>query len=260
MVEPMKTDPAGKDRGKICMSRQDLAAYFIKCNEKDFDIHIHIVGDGSFRICCDAMEDVRNALGEAWHVNLTLAHCELVHPEDMPRPADLGIRINWTPRWSGGCYGEQAKKYLGEERWNTMYQFNPMIQNGIPVAFSSDVINWGKIERANPFFGMQIGHTRVDIADPLDSARFPGSVRPPESAKLSRDVLLTGSTIRGAEQMRWGDLMGSIEPGKLANLAVLSDDFFQVDAFKISDIQCEAVIFEGQLAFGTLEGTEQDQN
>lgn len=252
LVESMENDPEGKNHGKISMSREDLTAYFIACNEKEFDIHIHIVGDGAFRTCCDAMEEAQKILGEAWCVQLTLAHCELIHPEDMLRPAGLGIRINWTPRWAGGCYGEQAKKYLGEERWNTMYQFIPLIQKGISVAFSSDVINWGKIERANPFYGMQIGHTRVDIADPLDPTRFPGSVRPPANAKLPRDVLLSGSTIKGAEQMRWSDIMGSIESGKLANLVVLSDDFFEVDAFKISDIRCEAVIFEGKLAFGAL--------
>ena len=181
-----------------------------------------------------------------------MAHCELVHPDDMERPARLGIRINWTPRWAGGCYGEQGKLYLGESRWNSMYQFNPMIESGADVAFSSDVVTWSKLERANPFYGIQIGHTRVDIEDPLDPQSFPGSMRPMEDAKLSREVLLTGSTIKGAEQMHLDDITGSLEVGKLADMVVLSEDFFNIEADKIKDIKVEAVFFEGKLIRGSL--------
>lgn len=252
LVDPKENDPDKSNHGEIAMSLEELEEYLLYCNDNSFDVHIHLVGDGAFRICCDAMENVKKRLDDKWKVQLTLAHCELIHPNDMLRPAELGISINWTPRWSGGCYGEQAKKYIKEERWNTMYQFNPMIQAGIPVAFSSDVINWGKIERANPFYGMQIGHTRVDIYDPLDPERFEGSVRPPEDAKLSRNTLMYGSTILGAQQLHWDDIMGSLEEGKLANLVVLSEDYFETDPFKISEIKCDAVFFEGSLIYGDL--------
>lgn len=252
LIEPKSNDPTGTDYGNVSMSEDDLIKYLIYCNERDFDVHIHLVGDGSFRMCCNAMEEVKRILGEKWHVQLTLAHCELINPDDMKRPAELGITINWTPRWAGGCYGEQGKIYLGEERWKGMYQFNPIIDSGALVAFSSDVITYSKMERANPFYGMQIGHTRVDIADPLDPARFPGSVRPEESAKLSRDVLLYGSTINGATQLHWENIMGSLETGKLANLVVLSDDYFEVEPFEISKIKCEAVMFEGKILKGEL--------
>ena len=127
-----------------------------------------------------------------------------------------------------------------------------MIESGADVAFSSDVVTWSKLERANPFYGIQIGHTRVDIEDPLDPQRFPGSMRPMEEAKLSREVLLTGSTIKGAEQMHLDDITGSLEVGKLADMVVLSEDFFNIEADKIKDIKVEAVFFEGKLIRGSL--------
>lgn len=260
LVEPKSNDPKGLDHGSVGMTEDELVEYLIYCNERDFDVHVHLVGDGSFRQCCNAMERVKASIGDAWHVQFTLAHCELIHPEDMLRPAALGISINWTPRWAGGCYGEQGKVYLGEKRWNMMYQFNPLIESGADVAFSSDVINWGKIERANPFFGIQIGHTRVDIVDPLDPQRFPGSVRPPDDAKLSRDALLMGSTLMGAKQLHWENIMGSVEVGKLANLVVLSDDYFSVPPSEISKIQCETVMFEGRIVVGSLGGLQDGKN
>lgn len=252
LVEPKVNDPAGRDRGRPVMSEDEFTKYLIFCNDHHIDVHVHLVGDGAFRLCCNAYEKAKKTSVKKWNIELTLAHCELVHPDDMERPARLGIRINWTPRWAGGCYGEQGKLYLGESRWNSMYQFNPMIESGADVAFSSDVVTWSKLERANPFYGIQIGHTRVDIEDPLDPQSFPGSMRPMEDAKLSREVLLTGSTIKGAEQMHLDDITGSLEVGKLADMVVLSEDFFNIEADKIKDIKVEAVFFEGKLIRGSL--------
>lgn len=260
LTKPKENDPEHEDCGKPVMSEDEFTKYLLYCNQNGMDVHVHIVGDGSFRLCCNACEAAKNEAGEGWNIELTLAHCELVHPDDMERPASLGIRINWTPRWSGGCYGEQGRIYLGEERWNSMYQFNPMIESGTDVAFSSDVITWSKLERANPFYGIQIGHTRVDIEDPLDPKRYPGSMRPREDARLSIENLLTGSTIKGAQQMRLDDIMGSLETGKLANIVVLSDNPFVVAADRIKDIKAEAVFFEGRLVRGALNGGEQDGN
>lgn len=252
LLEPKANDPSGQDCGCSVMEEEDFVEYLLYCNNHGMDVHVHLVGDGAFRLCCNAYEMAKKIAGKKWRSELTLAHCELVHQDDMKRPAQLGIRINWTPRWAGGCYGEQGKIYLGEDRWNSMYQFCQMIESGASVAFSSDVITWSKLERANPFYGMQIGHTRVDIADPLDPNKFDGSVRPPENAKLSREVLLKGSTIRGAEQMHLDGIMGSLKEGKLANLVVISEDFLKTEANRIKDIKAEAVFFEGILVSGSL--------
>jgi predicted amidohydrolase YtcJ len=100
---------------------------------------------------------------------------------------------------------------------------------------------------------MQIANTRVDTEYPLDQEKFPGSVRPPESAKLSREILLKGYTINGAKQLRWEHLFGSIEEGKLANFSIVSDNFFEVEATKIQGIKFEAVIFEGKVIHGEID-------
>ena len=71
---------------------------------------------------------------------MTIAHCGLIDPADMGRPEQLDIIVNWTPHWSGGYFGEQAKTHLGIERWNRMYDFNPVVRTGARVTFSSDVV------------------------------------------------------------------------------------------------------------------------
>jgi len=252
VVKPFANDPTGKNYGILSMEESDLTKCLILCNKAGLDIAIHLVGDRAFRTACNAYEKAKGKATEEWKMQMILLHCELVDPEDMPRPGELGITVNWTCHWSGGYFGEQAKIFLGEKRWNRMYQFNPIINRGGMVTFSSDVVTFYELHRANPFFGMQVAHTRVDPEVPLDPERFPGSMRPPESAKLSREVLMKGYTINGAKQMHWDDCMGSIEAGKLANLNVLSDNIFEVDADKIKDIKFEAVMFEGKVLRGHL--------
>ena len=241
--------------GEILMEKDELKKCFLKCNEEGLDLHIHMVGDRAFRVGCDAVEAAQAQVareGKKWVCQPVFAHCEIVDPADMERPAKLGITINWSCHWSGGYFGEEAKAFLGEEKWERMYQFNPIIESGAVVAFSSDVVTNYELHRADPFFSMQVANTRVDPEFPLDPDKYPGSVRPPESAKISMDMLLKGYTLNGAKQMHWERIMGSLEQGKLANMLVLTDDLFEVEPSRIREMKPEAIIFEGRLLRGKL--------
>jgi len=186
---------------------------------------------------------------------VTLAHDELVDPSDMPRVARLGVILHWTPHWSGGMFGVAAAEHLGWERFNRMYQFNPVIEDGGIVSYGSDVVTQYEANRADPFFGMQAGHTRIDPEYPMEPG--PGTVegtsmRQPESARLSLEDLLQGYTLNGAVQLRLADQIGSIEVGKMANLVVLDANLFEVSDDHIRSVQPAAVLFEGRLIHGSL--------
>ncbi len=255
LLSPHLNDPSRSNFGEIKMETEELKNCFLLCNQEGLDIQIHMVGDRAFRVGCDAVEAAQKEAaqrGEKWIIQAIFAHCELVDPADMHRPAQLGITINWSCHWSGGYFGEEAQTFIGKEKWNRMYQFNPIIDSGALVAFSSDVVTYYELHRADPFFSMQVAHTRVDPEFPLDPTVYPGSLRPEESARLSRETLMKGYTISGARQLRWEDKMGSIEVGKLANLNVISNDFFNIDPTKISEIKFDAVIFDGEVIYGEL--------
>lgn len=55
-----------------------------------------------------------------------------------------------------------------------------------------------------------------------------------------------------AKQLHWEHKMGSLEPGKVANLCVVSEDPFAVDLTRLKDIRFEAVIFDGEVIHGRL--------
>jgi len=260
VLAPMCNHASADHRGDIGMETAELTRCFLLCNTEGVDVHIHVVGDRSFRTACDAVEAARNELarteiaatGDEWRIQVTLAHCELVDPADMHRPAELGIIVNWTTHWSGAYFGEAAKKHLGDERWDRMYRFNEIAESGALLTFSSDVVTSYELHRSNPLFGMQVAATRVDPEYPLSPSVYPGSARPETDARLSRELLLAGYTINGAKQLRLADKIGSLEVGKVANLCVLSADLFEVEPHAIGEIKFDAVIFEGRVVAGSL--------
>lgn len=249
-LEPMKNDPSGKNFGNANITEEHLTDVLVRLNKEGIDLHVHVVCDRGFRICCNAVENARKICGDDWSIYVTLAHCELMHPDDMKRVASLGIFLDWSPHWSGGYFGEAAIEYLGLERWKTMYDFTKVINSGGIVGFSSDVFSYMEAGRANPYIGIQTAATRVDLESPLDPKRYPGSVRPPEEAKLSVEQLVTGYTYNNAYRMRLLDKIGSIEEGKFANIVVLNKDIFSIALTEIHTIDPEIVMFEGKIIKG----------
>lgn len=247
-LEPHCNDPSGTNYGEINMTQEELTKVLLRLNEEKLDLHIHVVCDRGFRTACDAYEAAKRqveAEGGTWNIYMELAHCELVHPDDRKRPAELGIIINWSCHWAGGYFGEAAIDYLGRERWDTMYDFTEMIRSGAVVTYSSDVIGMCEERRGNPFFGMEISATRIDTEYPLDPEKFPESIRPPQNARLSLKDLVDGYTRLGAIPLRLEDKIGTIEAGKLANLVVLDQNIFDIPVDKIHETETKAVMFEG---------------
>jgi predicted amidohydrolase YtcJ len=245
VLQPLINDRSGTNFGNLNMDADELADCLRACNEAGLDMHVHVVGDRGFHVACDALEAVLSRGGVPWETRLTLAHCELVDPDDISRAAALGISINCTAHWLGGYFGKTAKLHLGEERWERMYSYRELLAVGCPVAFSSDVVSFYELHRAAPLFGMQIAATRID-------PELGAAIRPPKSERLPISDLLLGYTRVGAEQMRWSDSFGSIEPERIANLVVLSENPFESLVHKLSDIKIEAVIFEGKCVSGRL--------
>lgn len=245
-LEPLKNDDTGENYGDINVTEEDMINVLVRLNQEKIDLHLHIVCDRAFRLCCDAVEKAKDICGEEWCIYVTFAHCELIHPDDMKRVSELGIFIDWTPHWSGGYFGEAAIEYLGKERWDTMYDFTKIIADGGMVGYSSDVFSYMEANRANPYIGIETAVRRVDLEEPLDPDRYPGSVRPPVDAKLTVSELIKGYTHNNAYRMRMLDKIGSIESGKKANLVILDKNIFEIQPEEIHTIDPVAVMFEGE--------------
>lgn len=248
-TQPFVNDLSGTNYGHAYATMAEMRDVIVRLNEERIDFHVHTICDGAFRLMCDAAEAAQKICGDDWCIKVTLAHCEIIHPDDIHRVKELGLYIDYSAHWAGGYFGEGAKAYLGEKRWNTMHDFTKVIATGGKVGFSSDVFSYQEAVRANPMIGMQVAMTRVDPSVPLDPDRYPGSVRPPLDGKLTIEQLIHGYTMVNAERMRLDDKMGSIEAGKMANFIIFEEDIFDKahhDPFHFSEIEPACIFFEGE--------------
>ena len=245
LLEPLSNDPEHKNCGRSNLTKEELIEYFTICNSERLDVHIHTVGDRSFREICDAVEVVQSM--NQWNIQVVIAHCGVVDDSDVRRPAQQGDTLNLTPHWMGGVFGDSAIEYLGMERWLNQGCYKDLVYSGATVALSSDTISYEELNRSYPLFGIEIANTRVDIEAPLDPEKYPGSICPPEEEKLPLDVLIEGYTLGSAKQMHIEDKTGTLEIGKSADFIILSDNPFEVEPGEIHNIKVETVYFEGRL-------------
>jgi predicted amidohydrolase YtcJ len=235
-----------KYRGKTLVDSNRLRDFILELHEETIDLHLHTVGDGAVRTALDAVEAARTELGGAPKIRITLCHLEVIDDSDFDRFSELDIFSNFSPQWHGG-HIQGAQLTLGQERYDQM--FRPLIDRNVTVTFSSDITNAGKwkTDRASPFFGMQVGHTRVEPEFGPNA-----KIRPPENERLSVANMIRGYTLNGAMQLGMESDLGSIEVGKIADLVVLDRNLFEVLPDQIKSSRPTAVLMEGRLTSGSL--------
>ena len=250
MLEPHRDDPdAIMD---TMLSVDELRNFLLELHRERLDLHIHAMGDLAVRRVLDAVEAAIAVEADNFYPRVTLSHLGLIDPADLPRIKALDVISNYTPWWFTDEQGDPLKTSLGAERYEKMYSAKTLMDLGITVTFSSDEWWGGELlpTYLNPYFGMQVGHTRQT---PKEWWGGDGEVaRPPRDERLSMEQLIAGYTRHAAYQLRMEDRIGSIETGKLADLVVLNDNLFDMDPYAIWQVAPAAVLMEGKTVRGAL--------
>ena len=244
-------------RAAFYWNHDALKDAFIKVNEAGFQIHVHAIGDGAAKESLDAIE---YAQSKAPHIEArnVITHLQLVKDEDKIRMARANVIGNtqtfWHPK-TPGWFETVDVTTLGAKRAETMYPVKSLIDVGVRVTFSGDhpitQIN-------NPFHGIQAAVTRnvfnaevfgIDKITDMDDPR--GLLNPAE--RVSVKEAIEAYTINGAFQLFRENSIGSLTPGKEADIIVMDKDIFSVEPTDIRDIQILATIFNGELVYGKLD-------
>ncbi len=193
-----------------------------------FQVHFHAIGDRAVRQCLDAVEHAiaRNGRGDNRH---HIAHLQVVHPDDVPRFRALGVAANMQSLWAAlePQMVELTLPFLGERRAAWQYPFGDLLRAGAVLAAGSD---WS-VSTPNPLAAI---HTAVNRTAAREYAE--GDYPPflPEQA-IDLGTSLVAYTAGSAWVNHLDDTTGTIEVGKLADLAVLDRDPFAAPADEIGD-------------------------
>ncbi|QIG42387.1 amidohydrolase [Nocardioides anomalus] len=178
-----------------------------------FQVHVHAIGDRGVRETLDAL--VGTDPGHRHQV----AHLQLVHPDDVPRFAELGVAANVQALWA--CWDEQmvdlTLPFLGDERAGWQYPFGAIHRAGGRLVAGSD---W-PVSTPDPLAAIHTAVTRTTYADPGRAGTEPFL---PEQA-VPLDVALAAYTSGSAWACHRDDA-GRLDVGTAADLVVLDRDPF----------------------------------
>ncbi|WP_217583808.1 amidohydrolase [Microbacterium sp. GbtcB4] len=159
-----------------------------------------------------------------------IEHCGLPTPAQIERMAAAGIRpVNQTQHYFN--WGEGVEEAIGTpgERFNPLGEFE---RAGVPITISSDA----PVAEPIPLEAIQTAVTRVTRR---------GHKLGPDDLRISATAALRAHTIEGAVSIGREDDLGSLEPGKYADFAVLSDDPLAVPAEEIAAIEVRETWVDG---------------
>ena len=229
-LEPYRNQ--GEYRGYLNMSPRELAAHLNEIHDAGWQIGIHAIGDAAIvmvvNILADALE--RNPREDHRHY---LNHFSMRPPElTMDLMAEHQIHITQQPNFTYTLEGRYVDNLDG---WRLQHN-NPLrspMDHGIKVAISSDILPIG------PMVGIYAAVTRKGMT---------GTVYGADEA-ITREEAIRAYTATGAYLNFEEDIKGSIEPGKFADMIVLSDDILSVTDEQIMDIQVLGTYVDGKLVY-----------
>jgi predicted amidohydrolase YtcJ len=199
----------------------------------DYQLATHAIGDRGNREVLDLYERVFRDHPERTDFRWRVEHAQHLHPDDVPRFASLGV-IASMQGIHGTSDGPWVPRRLGEERTRTgAYVWRSLIDAGAVVNNGTDV----PVEDIDPIasFYASVSRRLLD-----------GTVFHPEQ-RMTREEALASYTINNAFAAFEEDLKGSIEPGKLADLVVLSRDIMTIPEEEIPTTRVEMTILGGQI-------------
>jgi len=207
-----------------------------KADKAGLQLAVHAIGDRAIRAILDMFERLEREEGISDR-RLRIEHAQHLSPADIPRFAKLQVIASVQP-YHAIDDGRWADKRIGPERVNTTYAFRSLLDSGAVLAFGSD---WF-VAPMNPLVGIYAAATRRTL-----DGKHPNGWVPQQ--KISVAEAVHAYTMGSAYASLEDGIKGSLEPGKLADLAVLSDDIFHVDLVEIQNAKIQMTIFNGKIIF-----------
>jgi predicted amidohydrolase YtcJ len=209
-------------------------------DRRGWQVLIHAIGDRGVRMALDAFEVAQAANPPpARGRRHRIEHLETIDPADVPRFAKLGVIASMQPLHSNPAPDlmGQWTKNLGPERSSRGWLYGSLLKSGARLAFGSD---W-PVVTLDPRLGLHVATTRTSPEGLPDGGWLPG-----ERLTLPQalNAYNAGAAFASFDDQRKGTLV----PGMLADVVILTSDIFAPDA-KLLDSQVAVTIFDGRVVY-----------
>lgn len=240
-------------------SEEFLRSYIDKATAAGFHVHVHALADKAIRIVADEFAKVK-VLADAQGLTQSIAHAQVVHPDDQKRIGELGIATVFTLVWtaSGVEYEMTVAPFIDQVKgvadlynpehyyMQNVYPAHSIMEFGGPLVHGSDA----PVGTRNPIplVNLQMAITRGAGTDGMVA------LNPKEAIDVHQAI--AALTINGAKLFKHDDKLGSIEVGKTADLAVLNRNIAQLaesgQAQRIGETAVTLTVFNGAIVYDNL--------
>jgi predicted amidohydrolase YtcJ len=233
-------DPAY--RGVLFIPKERLLAMVRTAVECGLQFTAHSVGDGAVHALLDAYAEVDKEL-PLRKTRPCISHSNFMSREAVEQAARLGVMVDIQPAWLYLDAHTLAKQF-GYERLRYFQPLRSLFEAGAIAGGGSDhmqkIGSLRSVNFYNPFLGMATAITR--------QARLYERPLHPEEA-LTREQAIRFYTINNARVLGCEDKLGSLEPGKLADLIVLDTDLLTCPEKQIASAQVLRTYVGGKLVY-----------
>lgn len=246
--EPYEHDPGNRGRWRRLMVDENgefvqgkFLNYMLDADRTGLQLTVHAIGDEANHLLLDYLEELNRVNGRKDR-RFRLVHAQVIAPYDFKRLGPLGVVAEVQPfhlsddmRW--------MEERIGRERCKGAYAFKSIQDSGAVLSFGTDWPGTSAAEYPiNPMLGLYAAVTRQTVTGEPDGGWFPGE-------RISIQDAIKAYTYNTAYANFEEDTKGSIEPGKLADLTVLSHNLLTIPPSQLLDVQVHYTIVAGKLVF-----------
>lgn len=234
MLEPYEGEP--DNVGIAVSTAEHLKQQVEKAARAGLAVHIHAIGDQANRNVLDAFAATRQA-GIGRHLRHRIEHAQVLHPQDLPRFAALGVIPSMQPIH---CTQDMV---IADQNWGARsrgaYAWSSLLSTGAILAFGSDA----PVETPDVLQGIYAAVTRRRA----DGYPGPEGWYPEECVSVQEAVYAytVGAAYAGGEE----GSRGALKPGLIADLVVLSKDIFQSGPTQLLDTTVLGTMVGGEFVY-----------
>ena len=231
LKSPYTDDP--KNTGLFLTTKQQIEDLALVLAEKGFQMNTHAIGDAANQVVLDAYT---KALVDAEDPRWRVEHAQVVEKQDLEKFGPKVIPSVQPTHATSDM--EWADERLGEERVQNAYTYKELLDWAGKLALGTDF----PVEKVNPLHTFYAAVARKSLeGNPQGGYQTANA--------LSRSEALKGMTSWAAYANFEEDLKGSIEPGKVADLVILSKDIMTVKESEILQAKVIATMMDGKVVY-----------
>lgn len=221
--------------GDLLFEPARFAKLCIAADKLGLIVHIHAIGDLAVRESLNGIEAARRANGNSGLPH-TITHLQLIDPVDIPRFGELGVIAAFQLYWAAANVDaiDLVKPYIDPAIFPWQYPARSVLDSGGIISGASD---WS-VSTANVFAAIYQAETRKGPLGVLNA-----------DERMPRIAMLYAYTRNSARALGLWDKIGSIAPGKQADLVLLDRDVLTVPAEEMKDTKALWTMFGGKTVY-----------